>query len=532
MASPFFTLAMQAPGRQRAFRRTVAFHLLILTFLAWTATQVAPKFLPFFGDAVLVLGIIEGAAMVGWRLVQIPKSQALEFLLVSPLQPRRVLIEEAAAGLGRFALISLCGGPILLLVVFHGSLQLSDVPVLILTPFLWGSLGGLALTVWAYEHRTVRRWGERFAIVAVLFYLVVGVLAAERLQVWISRLPRATGDAILRVVEFAFMNNPFTALEYWLSPNRTARVAVDRLLWINVAGLIVGILLLARAAMRLQGHFQDRHYTPAVDRHRGGRNGIGDRPLTWWAVRRVMEYSGRMNIWLAGGFGAIYAAYVVLGDAWPPWLGKMVFQIFDHLGGVPAMTAGLVVLAAVPASFQYGLWDASTHDRCKRLELLLLTELDGTDYWSAAAAAAWRRGRGYFLVAAMLWGALAISGKASLLQVLAAASVGALLWAFSFAVGFRAFSRGVHANGLGTLLTLGLPLLAAVLVRVNIPILSALLPVGALYQALTQTPNLYWLPGPILLGAATLIIAHTARQRCAGELRLWFDRNQGIKTLD
>ena len=39
------------------------------------------------GNVLLVLGIVEGALLIGWRLAQLPKSQALEFLLVSPLRP-------------------------------------------------------------------------------------------------------------------------------------------------------------------------------------------------------------------------------------------------------------------------------------------------------------------------------------------------------------------------------------------------------------------------------------------------------------
>ena len=62
------------------------------------------------------------------------------------------------------------------------------------------------------------------------------------------------------------------------------------------------------------------------------------------------------------------------------------------------------MLAAVPAAFQYGLWDSTDQDRCRRLELLLLTDLSGDDYCHAALAAAWRRGRGYFVVAVVLWG--------------------------------------------------------------------------------------------------------------------------------
>jgi hypothetical protein len=210
----------------------------------------------------------------------------------------------------------------------------------------------------------------------------------------------------------------------------------------------------------------------------------------------------------------------------------MVFQIVENLGGVPVVSTGLIILAAVPAAFQYGLWDASTQDRCKRLELLLLTELDGADYWMAAAAAAWRRGRGYFLVAVVLLLALGFSGRATLLQVAAALASGVILWSFSFALGFRAFSRGMHSNGLGSFLTIGLPVLAGVLIQLKVPILSSLVPPGAVYLAQTGEPSWLWAPGPVLIGIATLALAGSARNRCLRELRLWFDRNQGRKSLD
>jgi len=45
---------------------------------------------------------------------------------------------------------------------------------------------------------------------------------------------------------------------------------------------------------------------------------VGDRPLAWWAVKRVSEYSGRINLWLAGGFCVLYAAYLIAESRWPP----------------------------------------------------------------------------------------------------------------------------------------------------------------------------------------------------------------------
>src|SRR5262249_14731491 len=142
------------------------------------------------------------------------------------------------------------------------------------------------------------------------------------------------------------------------------------------------------------------------------------------------------------------------------WMGRSVFDFFDRAGGIPGLAAALVVLAAVPAAFQYGLWDSNAHERCRRLELLLLTRLDARDYWKAAGAAAWRRGGGYFAVAVLLWLAGAVAGKIGPAQAGAALAAGVVLWGLYFTLGFRAFSRGLQANGLGLLLTVGLPLAA------------------------------------------------------------------------
>src|SRR3954453_1464313 len=106
MIAPFFVLAMAAPNRQWAFRRAVTFHVALAAVLSFALAR-NPDALPVVGQLFLVAGIVEGATLVGWRLTQMPKSQALEFLLVSPVQPKRVFYAESAVGLARLALISL-----------------------------------------------------------------------------------------------------------------------------------------------------------------------------------------------------------------------------------------------------------------------------------------------------------------------------------------------------------------------------------------------------------------------------------------
>src|SRR5947209_528838 len=100
MLTAFFTQAMRAPNRQAAFRKAVGTHVALLGAVAVGGVATGLAGAPLLGHLLLVAGIVEGAALVGWRLTQLPRSQALEFLLVSPLHPRPVFCAEAAIGLG------------------------------------------------------------------------------------------------------------------------------------------------------------------------------------------------------------------------------------------------------------------------------------------------------------------------------------------------------------------------------------------------------------------------------------------------
>src|SRR5262249_45079983 len=210
-------------------------------------------------------------------------------------------------------------------------------------------------------------------LLLVLLYLVVGVLAAENLRQWVELLPGDAKYYFLAAFHGFHTDNPFGLLRSWLEGDISH--VLTRALWLEAGALLALALLVARAACRLEGHFHERHYAPVRDVSGERRAPVGDRPLSWWAVKRVSEYSGRISLWLAGGFGSLYALYLVAGDHWPPWMGRLIFQMCDSVGGAAALGAALVVLAAVPAAFQYGLWDHSVQDRCRRLELLLLTHL-------------------------------------------------------------------------------------------------------------------------------------------------------------
>src|SRR4051794_34111071 len=100
MLTPFFVLAGQSPTRQIALRRVIAAHVALLLVMALVASRQKPgEGAVLFAHVLLVAGIVEGAVLVGWRLTQLPKSQVLEFMLVSPIQPRRLFLCEALVGL-------------------------------------------------------------------------------------------------------------------------------------------------------------------------------------------------------------------------------------------------------------------------------------------------------------------------------------------------------------------------------------------------------------------------------------------------
>lgn len=526
----FFRMAAECPGRQRAFRGAVAAHLLVLAGCLGWACHHPETGGSATGSVLLTAGIVEGAVFLGWRLTQMPKSQALEFLFVSPLAPWQLLILEAVVGLCRLALITLSGLPVLSLMVLAGFLDRIDLGPMLILPLTWGAVTGLGLIAWAYEARTVRRWVERAVLVLIVVYLGVGVLAGEHLADWIKRLPPSLGQGILLSFEAFDRYNPFAVLHGWLEERSPP--AWERLLGVEAAALASVVLFLMRAAARLRGHFDERHYGPAVDRRRGASASPGDRPLSWWAVRRVAEYSGRVNFWLAGGFGVLYAFYTVAGPYWPSWMGRRIFMIFDAAGGVPVWATALVVLAAVPAAFQYGLWDSNPHERCRRLELLLLTHLSAVDYWQAAAAAAWRRGRGYFGIALLLWLAAAGAGRISFVQGSAALATGVLLWGLYFTLGFQAFARGAQANPLGLGLTIGLPAVAFLFQQRGWPFLAGLVPPGAVYHAAATTTTVAWCLGAIFSALLTLALGRMALVHCDRALRRWYEQHHGKMVLD
>lgn len=533
MLAPFLIAAMRSPGRQLSFRRLVTIHIVLVSSLVFATLQrPTTEFLAIGSQLLLILGLIEGAAIIGWRLTQLPKSLALEFLLTSPIQPKRLYCAEMLVGTGRFLLVSLSGAPVLLWLGFSGVADWPDVAVLLVMPFAWGLVAGAGLTAWVYEPHSVKRIGEILGLLGVLVYLVIGVMAGEHLRLWLEQLPPVLGRTVFDSVMFLHTMNPFGVLRYWFDIGRNGGIAWERMVDLHGFALPLLGLLCLRGAFRLRGHFQDRHYQPRTTTRATQLERIGERPLSWWAVRRVMEYSGRVNLWLAVGFAGLYAAYIVAGDAWPPWMGKLVFLLFDGWGGPAMVATALAILAAVPAVYQFGLWDATVTARCQRLELLLLTELTGNDYAHASFSAAWKRGRGYLVGVLVLALAMAASGRIHWWDSLAALLGAVSIWILAFALGFRGFASGNQTNGIASLFTLGVPLALVGLWRLGQLELASLLPAATVFVPLKTGVTPAWAMGFTLTAFAAVLLLRTGMTRCDRDLRNWYDANQGRKSAE
>ena len=125
------------------------------------------------------------------------------------MRPSAILLGEALVGLVFLGLVTLAGLPVLLLLTLSGLLAPLDLLPLLVMPFTWGAVTGLVLTVWAYESAGVRRWGERIVLGLVLLYLVVGVLAGEKLQAWLQELPESLGHPLYLALIALHNYNPF-----------------------------------------------------------------------------------------------------------------------------------------------------------------------------------------------------------------------------------------------------------------------------------------------------------------------------------
>lgn len=521
----FFRLAAQSRSRQKLWRQLVALHLATLAVGLWAGfwrpdVSSSTRWIESLGHASILLWIVEGSLLVGWRLTQWPKSQSIELVLVTSRSPVAAMLGEQVVGLSLLALVSLSALPIYIMAWQAGWLD-GAVPVLFpAMGWLWGSLAGFGLVSWAYEPRATRRFGERLAIGAILIYLSVGALMGERTFHFLSLVPWGLGEPFRDLFWAFHWNNPFALI------HRLARGGADHEYWrswvvVHGLALLLLALVIARAAFRLKPHAMERHERkPREARQRLDRQ-FETSPLTWWAVRRVREYSGQINVYLALGTAVLQGSHLLLGPLWPSWLGSDIFLVFDRLGGVPGLVTGMVLLGFVPAAYQFGLWDANDQDRRRRLELLLLTDLNQRDYLRASWFAAWDRGRGYLAAAGILAAAAWWSGTFGTARLACLVLAVVALGAFSFSLGFTYLARRTGAQ-VGFVLSVVLPALVWGIGQWS-PGVAAFLPAGAVYYALARGPS--W--EPMLAIVFTSFIAAAvlwrSRQRFDADLRAWYD---------
>ena len=62
--------------------------------------------------------------------------------------------------------------------------------------------------------------------------------------------------------------------------------------------------------------------------------------------------------------------------------------------------------------------------------------------------------------------------------------------------------------------------------------LAILLPPGSVFFGSTDSPNLWWMIGPLSIGVFTLLIARKALLQCDKELHLWYDRNHCMNVVN
>lgn len=527
---PFFEVAGRSPTRQTGFRQFLAVHVFCVAAVALVCAWLENRRIAgVLGIALVLLGIVEGALILGWRLTQWPKSKAMELLLVTSISPRRAMVGEECVGIALYTFLAISSVPILAGLVSARWLEAADAAAILFSGYVWGLVAGLGLAWWAYEPLAFRQWGEKFSLVGLLLYLIVGGLAGENTFRVLNSAPFGLGSAVQKGMLAGHANNPF-ALAYRIGVGNEDDV-LRRTAVTGVLGLALTTLFVVRAAFRLKPHYVERHYQPSNRIASERRGKIADHPLSWWAIRRVHEYSGRINLYLAAGASSLYAAYLVAGEHWPSWLGTGIFVVFEMMGGVPGLTTGLVVLAAVPAAYQFGLWESSIPDRQKRMEVLLMTELNARDYLHASWSAAWSRGRGYFLSATVLWLAGFYAGRFPFDNLVLGLIAGGTLILFYFAAGFRFLAKSSGGTITGLFLSLVLPLATWGLAASGHARIAALLPPGQVYFTTNSTSSPIpsaWIFGAILLtlllGLGLLFHAYLTFDR---DLRTWYSESHG-----
>ena len=531
MIAAFFRRAALAPARQQMLRQAAAGHAAAVTATTLAGVGTGGGGAAWLGVVMLLDGILGGLLLVGWRLTQWPKTRALEALLVTPPAAFRSTLHELAVTVTAFALAYLAAAPVLLVAVALGWLQPAETLLAGTLGLLWGTAVGLAVTSWSYEPARLRKAGERLFLAGLGVYLLFVGLAGERALQWLAA-GGADASAVRESVLGFHSGNPF-AVALRLGGAEVFGAADGSLLtavrWNLALPLVLMPALALRIACRLQPHYMEHHFGRRAVA--AGSSGPGLRPLAWWAVRRVRRYSGNANVWLALGASALYAARLLAGDAWPTWMGGAVFAVYERLGGVAGLATALTVLAAVPAAYQFGLWDSTAAQRLQKLELLLLTDLGGRDYLRASLAASFDRGRWYALAAAVLILVGTVVGRLTPAHALFGAVGAVAMGTLHLGIGFRTLAKSSGGTWVGFTLSIALPLAQWFLWRAGWTGVASVLPAGAVYAAWTGTgPMLV----PLTVFALELALAawllRSATDAFDRRLRSWYAANHGLAT--
>lgn len=528
MLWPFYEQAGRSISRQLSFRRLLFVLMIGLAVMCLVPIRFGrPNLVIALGLTLLFGGIISGGLLIGWRLTQLPKSRSLEPLLLAPVDSIHLMLGEQIVAVTYFGLIMLSSVPILVLCVSMQWMQPLDALVLFVIAFTWGSFAGLGLTWWTYEPERLRKWVEQIFGITMLVYVSTAVMFFERFLAWARGLPSGWGRWIHEVLLFIHTFNPFDLIfriGWGMSSDIWFRF------WALEGVALVGLtFFVLRSAYRLKNHYLDQNYRPRVERTRKGDLKIQDWPLRVWAILRVSQYSGRANVWLAWGIAVSYSAYMLMGTSWPAWMGKRIFISFDRVGGVPAVSTVFALLAAVPAAYQYGLWDNSIPERCRRLETFLMTKLTAWDYFDASVRAAWHRGQGYFFPATLLWIAYWYAGRLPTLALLCTLYCSVAIIISYMALGFSQFTRTSGNNAIGFVLTFLLPVVTWGVGEAGLKYVAAALPGGAIFFASSGKASgleLLYFAGvwSIWLSVSGFIHYRTIRS-FDHDLRDWYDRN-------
>ena len=500
--------------------RLVAILVIGIASLVIAARLVGPTVSPNPDDLVsrlakahLLVGIVSGGCLVGWRLAQLPKSRALEFTLVAPGSDWEFVGGEALSAMVKLVVVLTAPLPILLLLCGNGWLSGVSVVAIYGVPIAAGCLTGLGLAVAAYEPPWVRQLMERLLLLVIVLYLVIcGILGATFVP-WISAQWhewRLSGGAVSTVLETGGQLNPFRLMDDVTS-------ALDSVSAVRVASVICLLLTLSAACLcrlvrRLRPHQYEENYERQFDA-RAYQQSVGTQPLSWWTARRVSRFKGNINLYLAWATIGLYSSWLVLADRWPPWLATPLLWMIESFGGGALLAAAAVQLAVVPTAFLNGLWDSNEQQRAARLELLLVTPLSARQYLAASVTAAWCRGRGYVLAVLVLWCATLYSGRIDAVTTLTLGAVTLVYFLLSFSVMFRFFARSDSDHDVtvrGMFWSVGIPLLTVALFQSGAFVAFAASPLGAVYLLTLPAAARYELVGANGVALSQLLWASQA----------------------